>query len=425
MAIYVFKMKTFSRNAGSRGSRATSAAAYRAGERIRDLRTGVVYDHQRRHDVLHKEIIMPGRLGAATPEWARTRAGLWNAAESAETRGNARVAREFTLALPHELAPAARLQLAQGYAHQLSDKYGTAVDLVIHAPRGDPRNFHAHLLTTTREVTAAGLGRKAALELSGTERHHRGLPRWAQETQWLRESWATAANQALREAQLQVRVSHLPPPTPDLTRVPRLPTIAYYMERQGRHSFVAQRIRAQHQASLALAGPASAQAPSAAGAWRWAGQLRERVQAAWLGLRARLGEMSRHTPGAAEHPAPEPSPPAPEPSPLARESSPLAREPANPALESVQQLGPAVLRESQQHEASSTWNSQPVRAHAPSIDEMQQDAARAWAAYRRSLGPAGAQLEHGQEHELARAGPGLSASHEQQRDLGDDFDLGL
>ncbi|MGH8205650.1 MAG: MobA/MobL family protein, partial [Steroidobacteraceae bacterium] len=293
MAIFVFKMKTFSRSAGSRGSRATSAAAYRAGERIRDQRTDALYDHRRRQDVLHKEIIVPAALSSrgSAPEWARTRTALWNAAERAETRRNSRVAREFMVALPHELAPAARLQLAQRYAHELSDRYGIAIDLVIHSPRTDPRNFHAHLLGTTREVTERGLGRKAALELSGTERHRRGLARWVQEKTWLRERWAEHTNQALRQAHLQVRVSHLAPAAPDLTRSPRLPIAAYYMEKQGRHSFLAERIRARHQARLALSGvpaPAPPLAPSAPSPWRWLGQVRERARTAWLGVREQL-----------------------------------------------------------------------------------------------------------------------------------------
>ena len=257
MAIYVFKMKTFSRNAGSRGSRATSAAAYRAGERIRDLRTGISYDHRHRQDVLHKQIVLPRELAARGPEldWARSRATLWNAAERAETRANARVAREFTLALPHELGQEQRVQLAQRFASDLAERYRTAVDLVIHAPRGDPRNYHAHLLTTTRELTADGLGRKAALELSGSERHRRGLTRWDEERTWLREQWADVSNQALREAGLQLRVSHLSPTGPQLTHPPRLPLIAYHIERAGRRSFVAERIRAEHRALLERAGP--------------------------------------------------------------------------------------------------------------------------------------------------------------------------
>ena len=62
MAIFVLKMKTFSRSGGKSGKRATSAAAYRSGERIHDQRTGATYDHRRRQDVLHKEIVLPKEL---------------------------------------------------------------------------------------------------------------------------------------------------------------------------------------------------------------------------------------------------------------------------------------------------------------------------------------------------------------------------
>jgi hypothetical protein len=83
------------------------------------------------------------------------------------------------------------------------------VDIAIHAPRHDPRNFHAHLLTTTREITPDGLGAKTAVELSGTERYKRGLPRAADEFIGIRERWATLTNEALREANVAARVSHL------------------------------------------------------------------------------------------------------------------------------------------------------------------------------------------------------------------------
>jgi hypothetical protein len=282
-------MKTFTRNAGRRGSRATSAAAYRAGERIRDARTGTAYDHRHRNDVLHKEIVLPRELAARGPQmdWARDRARLWNAAEHAETHRNARVAREFTIALPHELDGPARVRLAQTYAHTLAERYRNAVDLVIHAPRGDARNFHAHLLTTTRELTPDGLGRKAALELSGTERHRRGLVRWADERSWLREHWAEVTNQALREAGLQLQISHLPSPTRDLTRPPRLPLAAYHMEREGRRSFLAERIRARHAAQLQRAQTLGAERSGTydAPGLTWLQRAHAHAQAAWHSLR--------------------------------------------------------------------------------------------------------------------------------------------
>src|SRR5271163_4785299 len=116
MAVYFLNLKTFGR---SNGSSAVSAAAYRAGERIRDERSGKTYDHSERQDVMHKEIILPGRFAADEMSWARDRANLWNTAESAEARKNARVAREYLVALPVELSRNERLYLVREFSQEL------------------------------------------------------------------------------------------------------------------------------------------------------------------------------------------------------------------------------------------------------------------------------------------------------------------
>jgi hypothetical protein len=249
MAIYYLGVKSFGRSAGAGGSVSTSAAAYRSGERIRDERTDRVYDHTNRRDVLHKEILLPSHLhgAGAQLDWARDRSQLWNAAERAEPRPNARVAREYVLALPHELNADQRTALARGFAQELADRYNNAVDLAIHQPRTDPRNFHAHLLSTTREVRAAGLGPKTIAELSGSQRFELGLPRAMQEHAQIREEWAYMANGALQAAGLEVRISHVP----DQEAVLRpgaqawLPRIAWEMERRGENSVLGERARAQ------------------------------------------------------------------------------------------------------------------------------------------------------------------------------------
>ena len=247
VAIYHLKVKSFGRSAGRNGSRATSAAAYRAGERIRDERTGSVYDHRHRQDVLHKEILLPARAAADERfEWARQRASLWNAAELTERPANARVAREYTVSLPHELSSAQRLDLARAFARDVAERYGAAVDLVLHAPRRDARAYHAHLLTTTREVTPQGLGPKTVSELSDTARVQRGLPRARQELRALRERWADLTNGALRSAGLSVRVSSLTSQAQGQQRArPWIPAIAWQIEQRGGRSYVAERIRAQ------------------------------------------------------------------------------------------------------------------------------------------------------------------------------------
>jgi len=250
MAVYFLNIKTFGR-AG--GSSAASAAAYRAGERIRDERTGRTYDHSERQDVLHKEIVLPSRFGDEDMAWARDRASLWNAAEGAETRKNARVAREYLVALPVELSPPQRLELVRGFSQELSDRYGFAVDLAVHAPRdfpgSDARNFHAHLLATTREVRMEGLGAKTTLDMSDRNRREVGLPPVINELLHVRERWAAVTNEALQQAHQEVRVDHRSLEAQGVDREPRpqIPRAAFEMERHGYQSVVADRMRQEYE----------------------------------------------------------------------------------------------------------------------------------------------------------------------------------
>ena len=174
MAIFRIDIQSLSR---STGRRAVAAAAYRSGERLVDERIGTVHDHSDRTDVAHREIVLPSKFGGADIGWARDRQQLWNEAERAESRRDARVAREYSVSLPHELAASQRLALTTVFAREIADRYGVAVDVSIHHPRpdGDSRNHHAHLLTTTREVAPDGLGAKTGLDMRGTARKELGL----------------------------------------------------------------------------------------------------------------------------------------------------------------------------------------------------------------------------------------------------------
>jgi MobA/MobL family len=77
--------------------------------------------------------VIPAGVDAS---WALDRSALWNAAERAENRKDARVAREFEIALPHELTPEQRLAATREFAQGLADRYGAAVDFAIHASDG-------------------------------------------------------------------------------------------------------------------------------------------------------------------------------------------------------------------------------------------------------------------------------------------------
>ena len=303
VAIYYLGVKSFGRSAGTGGSVSTSAAAYRSGERIRDERTGHVYDHSHRRDIEYQEILLPEHASEAVLRlgWARNRSELWNMVERSEPRTNARVAREYIVALPHELNAEQRLLLARTFAQELSNRYHNVVDLAIHQPRTDPRNFHAHLLTTTREVSAAGLGPKTTAELSGSQRYEQGLPRASHEHAQLREQWASMANDVLRDAGLDIRISHIP--DSEAIRQPGarpwLPRVAWEIERRGGHSTVADRVRAQfaqrREAALAAA-------PSSQGAVRKTPDaVRQEAIAKWHAVRAELSREA--SPEARDGPA--------------------------------------------------------------------------------------------------------------------------
>ena len=89
-----------------------------------------------------------------------------------------------------------------GFAAQLVDRYGVAADVAIHAPHreGDQRNHHAHILTTTRVLSAEGLTDKTrVLDAAST-----GGP----EIEAMRGYWAELQNRALELAGQVERVDH-------------------------------------------------------------------------------------------------------------------------------------------------------------------------------------------------------------------------
>jgi ATP-dependent exoDNAse (exonuclease V) alpha subunit len=253
----------------SSGRNAPASAAYRSGEQIRNERTGTVYDHRNRRDVLHKEMFLPTQLGStdARLDWARDRTRLWNAAEQIESRADSRVAREYLVALPAELPSAQRVELARAFSREIADRYGVAVDLAVHAPRpfGDPRNHHAHLLSSTRTVTRDGLGAKAGLDMNGTTRAELGLPTNRKEFAALRQRWAELVNEHLRAAHIEARVDARSLQAQGIDREPRpqLPWAAIAAERRGERSEVAERIRARYRARVAARAERAAERSAA------------------------------------------------------------------------------------------------------------------------------------------------------------------
>jgi hypothetical protein len=184
--------------------------------------------------------------------------------------------------LPVELPRDHRRDLVRGFSQELADRYKFAVDAAIHAPRdypgSDPRNFHAHLLATTREVGIEGLGAKTTLEWNDANRRQVGLEPVINELLHVRQRWAAVTNEALREAAVSVRIDHRTLQAQGIDREPGLhiPRAAFEMERHGYRSVVADRLRAEYQARVTEKVAARVQNPE---------EIRRQARENWLRMR--------------------------------------------------------------------------------------------------------------------------------------------
>lgn len=189
MAIYHLEAQIFSR---TDGRSAVACAAYRSGEALHDEREGATFSFPDSDRVAHCEILAP----ASAPDWARSRASLWNQVEAREKRKDSQLAREFEVALPRELSLAQQLELLRGWVAAEITPAGAIADVAIHVDE-DNNNPHAHIMTTMRAISAEGWDR---LKIRAWE-DRSALARW-------RESWASHTNAALERAAIKDRVDH-------------------------------------------------------------------------------------------------------------------------------------------------------------------------------------------------------------------------
>ncbi len=156
----------------SKGRSATGAIAYRAGADITDDRTGLRFNYTKKQGVSHSAIILP----AGAPDRFNDRSTLWNEVEKRETRKNSAVAREFECALPFDLPRHVREQIGRDFAKYIVDRYGVAADINFHDPHPrdvwddgpQSKNYHFHLLTSTRALTESGFSDKVRVLDSAT-----------------------------------------------------------------------------------------------------------------------------------------------------------------------------------------------------------------------------------------------------------------
>lgn len=132
MAIAFLRANIISRQ---KGQSAVACAAYRSTEKLHDERQGKVHDYKGKSGHLGGSLILPAGVHLSREQ-------LWNRVENFENRIDARLAKEFVVALPKELSVAENLQLAKEIAEFLSKGSKNdffCVDWNVHAPHTEAK----------------------------------------------------------------------------------------------------------------------------------------------------------------------------------------------------------------------------------------------------------------------------------------------
>ena len=202
MAIFHLNEKNISR---SDGRSAVACAAYRACEKLEDQTFGKTQDYTKKKGLKYKKIFAPFH----TNEDLLDRQNLWNEVEKKEFNGNgsmkanARLAKEYTCALPHELTDLQRIHIVNDFCTKFIRKHNVIVDACIHAPHEndetDNKNYHVHIMFTTRSINENG-------ELGKKQRAFNDFgPQILKDS---RATFASVVNTVLEEAGLDERIDH-------------------------------------------------------------------------------------------------------------------------------------------------------------------------------------------------------------------------
>ena len=196
----------------SKGKTSVAAAAYRAGEKLLDERTGLTHDYTKKQGVEHTQIFAPENA----PQWANDRALLWNEVERKENRGNSTLAFEMEVGFPAEFDKGLRQELGDVIAHEIVERYNAIVDMAYHEPgkEGDERNHHAHIMFTSRgldDTTKDGWAKGKYRDLAADvmkDADGNNTTRGKEEIKSLREFVAKAMNDMAERDGLAVTIEH-------------------------------------------------------------------------------------------------------------------------------------------------------------------------------------------------------------------------
>ena len=228
-----------------KGKSAVGAAAYRAGEQIKNEYDGQTHDYTKKTGIVYTEMFLP----INAPDEYGERSILWNAVEKIEKNKNAQLSREVRLALPAEFTLEQNIKLVHEYIRDNFVYHGMCADICIHDKAdGNP---HAHVLLTMRPIERDGTwAAKSKMEYILDDNGERiKLPsgryktRKITATDWdecskaeeWRKAWADIVNAYLENGGHKSRVDHRSYERQGVEQIPtiHLGVAAHDMEKRG------------------------------------------------------------------------------------------------------------------------------------------------------------------------------------------------
>ena len=190
----------FNTHTRSEGHSVAAALAYRAGLALTDNRVGEVHDYTRRDE--GDEVAAHGIESVRPSPLAANEQTLADAMEAAEKRKDSRIARAGIFTIPPELDDEAKVSLTREIATRFATRLDIVVAWAVHPPgnQGDDRNWHAHLVLSTRVLTKDGTAFGAKTEKLDNPRTS------GDEVAALRNLAADTINEHLGNAGLDTRV---------------------------------------------------------------------------------------------------------------------------------------------------------------------------------------------------------------------------
>ena len=216
-----------------------AVSAYINAKSYTDDRTGMTFDYSNKSGVLYSYAYA---IDENNKRVKLDNQELWNKAEHAEKRKDARVGREYIIAIPHELMQKGKrkqgLECVMEYCDRIAKRYNVAIEFAIHDQDNGNKNFHAHILTTTRKASFANgelvLTEKSYLELSDKKLRQLGKKTGKEQITSLRKLNADVSNKHLAKNGFDERVDHRTLDAQGIDRLPKLHLTRAEMELEKR-----------------------------------------------------------------------------------------------------------------------------------------------------------------------------------------------